>query len=265
MGAVGLVLGVQRPERLARGPRAAPGWPARSRRRRPRRSGTRPGGRRRPTGSAPASPRCRRRATARSRGRCRPGARSRRRATAARTAASSSPGANPGEWTVTTRRPSARVALVPRLDVGERAQRARAAEVPELDQHRAPALLVHPQRRDVDPRELRREGRGGDVVDRRAHGAATLADRNDASMPAATLASYVGLHPRDSLDPSMQEELRNAQAHACRGGHDGLVAVLAVVGVASAVDATAGHRREDHQQQGRHQGASRSPSASSTC
>ena len=62
-----------------------------------------------------------------------------------------------------------RVALVPRLDVGQRAQRVGAAEVPELDQHRAAALLVHAQRRDVDPGQARRERRRRDGVDRRSH------------------------------------------------------------------------------------------------
>jgi hypothetical protein len=48
--------------------------------------------------------------------------------------------------------PVAGVALVPGLEVREGAQRVDPAEVPELDQHRASALLVHPQRRDVHPR-----------------------------------------------------------------------------------------------------------------
>jgi hypothetical protein len=73
------------------------------------------------------------------------------------------------------------VALVPCLDVRQRPQRAGTAEVPELDEHGAAALLVHAQGSDVDPGDLHREGRSGDVVDRRAHGAATLADRNSAA------------------------------------------------------------------------------------
>ena len=61
------------------------------------------------------------------------------------------------------------VALVPGRQVGHRPQRVDAAEVPELDQHRPPALLVHPQRRDADPGQIARERRGGDRVLGSAH------------------------------------------------------------------------------------------------
>ena len=77
--------------------------------------------------------------------------------------------------------PGGGVALVPGLDVGQRPQRARAAEVPELDEDRPAALLVHPQRRDVDPGKARRERRRRDGVDRRPHrGAATVAPDREA-------------------------------------------------------------------------------------
>jgi len=65
--------------------------------------------------------------------------------------------------------PQVRVALVPRLQVRHRPQRVHAAEVPELDQHRAAALLVHPQRRHVEPREPARERRRRDRVGLGAH------------------------------------------------------------------------------------------------
>jgi hypothetical protein len=63
----------------------------------------------------------------------------------------------------------AREALVPGLDVGQRAQRVDPAEVPELDQHGSAALLVHAQRRDVDPRQVARERRRRDRVLGGAH------------------------------------------------------------------------------------------------
>jgi hypothetical protein len=65
---------------------------------------------------------------------------------------------------------SLRVALVPGPHVREGADRIWTAEVPELDQHGAAALLVHAQGGHVDPRQLGRERRGVDVVCRRAHG-----------------------------------------------------------------------------------------------
>ena len=55
--------------------------------------------------------------------------------------------------------PVGRVARVPGLEVGQRPQRVDAAEVPELDEHRPAALLVHAQRGDVDPRQP--PGNGG--------------------------------------------------------------------------------------------------------
>ena len=67
------------------------------------------------------------------------------------------------------------VALVPRHQVRQRAQRVHAAEVPELDEHGPAALLVHPQRGGVDPLELARERRGGDGARRCAHARSTLA------------------------------------------------------------------------------------------
>ena len=67
--------------------------------------------------------------------------------------------------------PVAGVALVPRRQVRQRAQRVDAAEVPELDEHRPAALLVHAQGRDVDPRELARERGRGDGLGRCAHAA----------------------------------------------------------------------------------------------
>ena len=95
------------------------------------------------------------------------------RATAARTASSSRDGAKPGEWTEIDAQPVGRVALVPGLDVGQRAQRVGAAEVPELDEHGAADLLVHAQRRDVDPRQVPGERRRGDACRRgRARGGA---------------------------------------------------------------------------------------------
>src|SRR6185503_7856888 len=48
--------------------------------------------------------------------------------------------------------------------------------VPELDQHRTPDLLVHSQRRDVDPWQVARERRRRDL-DGRSHGRATVYDR----------------------------------------------------------------------------------------
>jgi hypothetical protein len=67
--------------------------------------------------------------------------------------------------------PVVRVALVPRLQVWERPQRVDAAEVPELDEHGTPALLLHSQWRDVDPRQVPGERGRGDGVLGRAHGA----------------------------------------------------------------------------------------------
>jgi hypothetical protein len=66
--------------------------------------------------------------------------------------------------------PGRGVALVPAADVVQRAQRVGPAEVPELDQHRPPELLVEAQRRDVDPLRLDREERGADPVGRGSHG-----------------------------------------------------------------------------------------------
>ena len=83
-----------------------------------------------------------------------------RRSTAARTTSSSKEGGKPGAWTEITRSPSLGVALVPRHQVRERAQRVHAEDVEELDEDRAAALLVHPQRRDVDPAHRR----GGTAV-----------------------------------------------------------------------------------------------------
>ena len=129
-----------------------------------------------PTGSAPASPRCRRSPTARAARRSPPGTGSpsrstarahvRRRRARARSRRCGSP---------ITRRPSSGVALVPGPQVRERAQRVDAAEVPELDQHRPAALLVHPQRRDVDPRQVARERRRGDGAREARARRATLA------------------------------------------------------------------------------------------
>src|SRR2546423_6164255 len=62
------------------------------------------------------------------------------------------------------------VALVPGAHVGQRAQRVGATEVPELDEHRPTDLLVHAQRRHVDPFQVAREGRRDDGVDRGTHG-----------------------------------------------------------------------------------------------
>ena len=154
------VLGPHRRERLPRHARAAPGSRARSRRRRPRRSASSAAPAPGPTGSAPASPRCRRCPTPRARCRSAPptgspaarprGARSPRRARA-------------GTRRCARRRSAGRlgVALVPRLQVRQRAQRVDAAEVPELDQHGLAALLVHAQRRHVDPLAVARERRSG--------------------------------------------------------------------------------------------------------
>ena len=158
-----------RPARARR--RAAPGSRARSRRRRPRRSGTRRArarARRAPTGSARASPRCRRRSTAAAAGRQdrvldpQPlDGRAHRVLVARRLEA--------GRVHRDDLQAVGRVAVVPRLDVGQRAQRADAAEVPELDEDRTAALLVHAQRRDVRPRQLGGERRRGDRVDGRLH------------------------------------------------------------------------------------------------
>jgi hypothetical protein len=140
----------------------APGWRAPSPRRRPRRSGSGPGAAVCvPEGSGPASPRCDRRPTPRGSCRCRPGA----RRPAARRRHARQPSfarrLEAGQCSPMTRSPSGGVALVPGADVGQRPDRAGAAEVPELDEHRAPALLVHAQRRHVDPGEARgKEGAG---------------------------------------------------------------------------------------------------------
>jgi hypothetical protein len=61
------------------------------------------------------------------------------------------------------------VALVPRLQVGQRPQRVHAADVEELDEHRPAPLLVHPQRRDVDPAHRARERRCVDGVHGGSH------------------------------------------------------------------------------------------------
>ena len=79
------------------------------------------------------------------------------------------------------------VALVPRLDVGEGAQRAGRT---------SPRTRPTPAARAVRPcaaarrwpRQACGEGRSGDVVDRRAHRAGTLADAKRPSIRAATLA-----------------------------------------------------------------------------
>ena len=70
--------------------------------------------------------------------------------------------------------PRGLVALVPGAQVGEHSQRLHAAEVPELDEHRPAALLVHAQRRDVDPLQLPRKRRRFDRVDRRPHRVITV-------------------------------------------------------------------------------------------
>jgi hypothetical protein len=64
--------------------------------------------------------------------------------------------------------PAVGVPGVPGRDVRQGAQRVDAQEVPELDQDGPADLLVHPQRRHVDPLELRQR-RGVDAVDGRAH------------------------------------------------------------------------------------------------
>src|SRR5439155_21372168 len=61
--------------------------------------------------------------------------------------------------------PGVGVALVPHLQVGKRAQRVDPGEVPELDEHRAPAdQLVHPEEGDVQPLEPAGELGGDDVL-----------------------------------------------------------------------------------------------------
>ena len=85
------------------------------------------------------------------------------RSTARRTLSSSRAGGNPPVCTPIDPQAGVGVALVPGLQVRQRAQRVDAAEVPELDQHGLPALLVHAQRGHVDPRQLARERRSGDA------------------------------------------------------------------------------------------------------
>src|SRR3954470_23965697 len=124
--------------------------------------------------------------------------------------------------------PGGRVALVPGLDVRQRAQRAGAAEVPELDQHGTAELLVDAQHRDVDPVQPGRERRGGDAVDGWAHGTRRY-QRN--FLGSGLFALWQG--PPQSLPPppnlaggvSMRKFLAIAAA---------LVAVLALAAVAFA-------------------------------
>ena len=101
--------------------------------------------RRRPTGSARASRRSHSRARARSPCRAAPGARS--PAAPPRRAPRPRPRSpeTRAQWTDTTTSPRSRVARVPRLQIRQRPQRVRPAEVPELEQHR-PAPAAPPSR-----------------------------------------------------------------------------------------------------------------------
>ena len=177
----------------ARAPRrAAPGSPARSRGRRPRRSGSSRGRPRRPRGSAPASPRCRRSPRSRGRSSTTTGYSIPSRATAATTCSVVARGREAAGVHADHAQAVLGVAPVPRAQVGERAQRVGAAEVPELDEHGPAALLVHAQRRDVDPGQLPREGRSGDGVLGRAH-------RGDASRGSRPVPAHYDVAQRHRL------------------------------------------------------------------
>ena len=150
----GRVLGAQRRERRRRRRRAARRSRPRSRRRRPRRSASSTAAgaveevARRPRRVAVLAPQ--HESASITTGCSMPS-----RATAARTSAGSLRRRIAAGVRGDDAQPVRRVALVPSAHVGQRAQRVAATEVPELDQHRAPELLVHAQARDVDPLQAR--------------------------------------------------------------------------------------------------------------
>ena len=156
--------------------REAPRWIAFSvPRTRPRRSGTSAARRRGPTGTATAIPRTRRRARSRSESRRRTGKRTPSRASAARSFPASAVNGKRGELTPTTVSPTVAVALFPGGQIGEGADAGQMRNVDELDEQRpAGADPLDGAGLRADPRRARREGRHGDVLRLRSHGAGIL-------------------------------------------------------------------------------------------
>ena len=153
------------------------------------------------------------------------------RSTAASTFAGVARGEEPAGVDADHAQPVVRVALVPRLQVRERAQRVDAAEVPELDEHGPAALLVHAQRRDVDPRQLARERRGGDGVLGRAHGAEASSGFADFRASRGATLAFCGVRIRQSREaaavsamftPFPRRRVHLAQADHGRGRRDRL-------------------------------------------
>ncbi len=116
------------------------------------------------------------------------------------------------------------VALVPRLQVRQRPQGVGPAEVPELEQHRPAAQLLHAQRLAVDPRRPGRERRRRDLVVRRPRHASPqrrpltppLQTHPHAPHPSLPRSRSHGIRPRPrSRPPGTTSRIRTRRIRPC--------------------------------------------------